>query len=268
MVQGRMAYQSFRKVLRVLDAFSVQARLLTVKELSDRTGLEISAVSRITKLLEAEGILERDLLTKRYGLGLKLWQLSLLSLSDHSVLGRLTAALDELAIRTGHTSYLAALDGAEMVFLSTRRGTSPLQVVVTPGERIWAHATAAGKAVLSRLPEEEVRALLPARLARYTPHTLRTIPALLRDLKQTRHRGYAVMHDEWSSGVTAIGVSVESRLGGRPVGISVGLPSFAATREVVESLGKLLVKTADAMRCEWRVDGEPHHGPARATGRH
>lgn len=263
-----MAYQSFRKVLRVLDAFSVQARLLTVKELAGRTGLEISAVSRITKLLEAEGFLERDALTKRYGLGLKLWQLGLLSVSDHSVLGRLTAALDELALRTGHTSYLGALDGAEMVFLSARRGTSPLQVVVTPGERIWAHATAAGKAVLSRLPEAEVRALLPVRLAGYTPQTLRTLPALLRDLKQTRQRGYGAMRDEWSFGVTAIGVAIDSRLGGRLVGISVALPSFAATQEVVEALGKLLVKTADAMRSEWRVDEEPPHGPARATDRH
>jgi DNA-binding IclR family transcriptional regulator len=65
--------------------------------------------------------------------------------------------------------------------------------VVTPGERIWAHATAAGKALLARLSDAELGRVLGARLPGYTRDTVRTLPALLRELATTRRRGWAVM---------------------------------------------------------------------------
>jgi DNA-binding IclR family transcriptional regulator len=242
-----MAYESSRKVLKLLDAFSAGERLLGVNDLAARTGLEVSAVSRIAKLLEADGYLERDLPTRRYGLGLKVYQLGVRYVSEHSVFGRLNGALDEIALRTGHTAYFGVLEGREMVFLATRQGTGPLRVIVTPGERIWAHATAAGKALLARSSDAEVRRRLGARLPGYTRQTLNALPALLRELKTTRSRGYAVMHEEWSPGVAAVGAAVELKLGTRPVGISIGLPSFEAGPEMVESLGHILVKTAETL---------------------
>jgi DNA-binding IclR family transcriptional regulator len=242
-----MAYESLRKVLRLLDAFTPGERLLGVNEFAVRTGLHASTVSRIARLLETDGYLERDPGTKRYRLGLKVYQLGVLYFSEHSVFGRLNAALDEIAIRTGHTAYLAVVEGRQVVFLSTRQGTGPLRVVVTPGERIWTHATAAGKALLARLPDAEVRRVLGARLPGYTRNTVRTLRALLRELAATRRRGYAVMHGEWVPGVSAVGAAVDVKLGARPVAISVGLPTFEATPEVVESLGQSLLKTVEAL---------------------
>jgi DNA-binding IclR family transcriptional regulator len=242
-----MAYESSRKVLKLLDAFSAGERLLGVNDLAARTKLDVSAVSRIARLLEADGYLERDPATRRYRLGLRVYQLGVLYLSEHSVFGRLNAALDEIAIRTGHTAYFGVLEGREMVFLATRQGTGPLRVVVTPGERIWAHATAAGKALLARASDAEVRRRLGARLPGYTGETVRTRAALLRELKVARTHGYALMREEWAPGVAAVGVAVDLKLGTRPVGISVGLPAFEASPEVVETLGKILVKTAETL---------------------
>ena len=242
-----MAYESSRKVLRLLDAFGAGESLLGVNELAARTKLDTSAVSRIAKLLDAEGFLERDPTTRRYRLGLKIYHLGVRYLSEHTVFGRLNVALDEIALRTGHTAYFGVLEGREMVFLATRPGTGALRVVVTPGERIWAHATAAGKALLARSSDAEVRQRLGARLAGYTAGTVRTLPTLLRELKLARARGYAVMNEEWAPGVAAVGAAVDLKLGARPVGISVGLPAFEATTDVVESLGKILVKSAESV---------------------
>src|SRR5688572_10904343 len=242
-----MAYESSRKILRLLDAFAAGESSLGVSELATRTTLDPSAVSRIARLLETDGYLERDPATRRYRLGLKIYQLGVRYLSEHSVFGRLNAALDEMAIRTGHTAYFGVLEGREMVFLATRQGTGPVRVVVTPGERIWAHATAAGKALLARSSDAEIRKQLGARLPGYTRLTITRLPALLRELKTACARGYAVMRDEWAPGVAAVGAAVDLRLGTRPVGISVGLPSFDAGPEVVEALGKILVKTAETL---------------------
>jgi DNA-binding IclR family transcriptional regulator len=206
-----------------------------------------SAVSRIARRLEGDGYLERDAATKRYGLGLKVYELGVRYHAEHSAFARLNAALDEIAIRTGHTAYFGVLEGREMIFLATRPGTGALQVVVTPGERIWAHATAAGKALLARRSDAELGRVLGARLPGYTRDTVRTLPALLRELATTRRRGWAVMRGEWAPGVAAVGAAVDVRLGARPVAISVGLPTFEATPEVLEALGQSLLKTAEGL---------------------
>ena len=70
-----MAYESSRKLLKLLDAFGAGESLLGVNELAVRTKLDTSAVSRIARLLETEGFLERDPATRRYRLGLKIYQL-------------------------------------------------------------------------------------------------------------------------------------------------------------------------------------------------
>jgi DNA-binding IclR family transcriptional regulator len=67
-----------------------------------------SAVSRIARRLEGDGYLERDAATKRYGLGLKVYELGVRYHAEHSAFARLNAALDEIAIRTGHTAYFGA----------------------------------------------------------------------------------------------------------------------------------------------------------------
>ncbi len=70
------------------------------------------------------------------------------------------------------------------------------------------------------------------------------MPALLRDLRVARRQGYAVMRDEWATGVASVGVATPVLLGPRPVAISIALPSFEATADTVETLGTMLVKTA------------------------
>src|SRR5688500_13965582 len=231
-----MAYESSRKILKLLDAVGAGERSLGVNDLAVRTKLDPSAVSRIARLLESDGYLERDPATRRYRLGLKGYQLGVRYLSEHSVFDRLNTALDEIVIRTGHTAYFGVLEERHMVFLATRQGTGPVRVAVTPGERIWAHATAAGKALLARSSDAEVRNPLGARLPGSSRLTITRRPTLCRGLRTARARGYAVMRDEWAPGVAAVGAAVDLRLGARPVGISVGLPSFDAGPEVVEAL--------------------------------
>jgi DNA-binding IclR family transcriptional regulator len=76
---------------------------------------------------------------------------------------------------------------------------------------------------------------------------VRTLPALLRELATTRRRGWVVMRGEWAPAVAAVGAAVDVRLGARPVAISVGLPTFEATPEVLEALGQSLLKTAEGL---------------------
>jgi DNA-binding IclR family transcriptional regulator len=142
---------------------------------------------------------------------------------------------------------MLVLSEGEVLVLRNIHGGYPVRFVVEPGRRLPIHSTAAGKALLARLSDSDVRRVLGVRLPAYTRATVRTLPALLRELRTTRRRGYAVMHGEWAPGVAAVGAAVDVKLGARPVAVSVALPTFEATPEVVGSLGHTLLKTVEAL---------------------
>ncbi|MDN4015192.1 IclR family transcriptional regulator C-terminal domain-containing protein, partial [Chryseobacterium gambrini] len=80
------------------------------------------------------------------------------------------------------------------------------------------HATAPGKAILSRLPEGRVDELLPSqKLPQLTENTI-TDPAVLReDLRRVGERGIAFDREEQEPGVRGIAAPLERRASG-PVG--------------------------------------------------
>ena len=73
-------------------------------------------------------------------------------------------ALARIAKATGHTGYVAILDGTDVLGLRMRPGSKPLRVVTSPGDRLPAFCSSTGRAMLARLDDETVRALYPAPL--------------------------------------------------------------------------------------------------------
>lgn len=77
------------------------------------------------------------------------------------------------------------------------------------GSYNYLHTTAAGKAILSQLPEESVDEIVERQgLAPGTEHALSERSALDRELEIVRDRGYAINEQEDESGVHAVAVPV------------------------------------------------------------
>jgi DNA-binding IclR family transcriptional regulator len=91
------------------------------------------------------------------------------------------------------------------------------------------HCSAAGKAVLAYLSEENVDAiLLNNRLIRYTDHTHARMADLKNDLRRVHQRGYAVDEQELEyglNGVAAPGISQDASVLGA-VGIAAPTQRF------------------------------------------
>jgi DNA-binding IclR family transcriptional regulator len=172
-------------------------------------------------------------------LGLRLYELGSLYLRGASLYGTAASALPELSQQSGHTSYLGVLDGQDMVTLEMCPGTNPLQVVVSPGERIPAHVAAGGKAVLASLPESRLIELYPRKLPRFTRATIPTLAALKAELEAVRRRGYAVANGEWTESIASVGVSLRGSPSDRPIGVSLAFPAYRVSRREVEDLAEL-----------------------------
>jgi DNA-binding IclR family transcriptional regulator len=84
----------------------------------------------------------------------------------------------------------------------------------------------------------EVERLVGRSFPPRTPHTLTRLDALLRDLEEVRHTGFALDREEHTLGISAAGVALADALG-NPIAISVPVPTQRFTgREgaIVETL--------------------------------
>src|SRR5581483_3097393 len=111
----------------------------------------------------------------------------------------------QLRNATGETVQLAVLDGREVVYIERLDSPHTLRLFLEVGRRNWAHCTGTGKCLLAYLPERTLDQLLAGwELKRRTPFTI-TDPQLLRkELKETRHRGWAQNLNESEEGVLSV----------------------------------------------------------------
>jgi DNA-binding IclR family transcriptional regulator len=193
--------------LKVLDAFGPDAPELRLTDISERVGISKSLAYRITSTLEASGYLARDPDTKRYRLGIRVFQLGIVA--EHSIDVRRIAqpALRQLAAETRETVGLIVRDMQGPICVDVIESPQGLRVFAQVGRRMPWHAGSSGKVILAYLPLAEQERILEAdRFEQFTPTTI-TDPNLLREtLEQIRRDGYYVgTHDldEHALGVAA-----------------------------------------------------------------
>ncbi|MGJ9404533.1 IclR family transcriptional regulator [Arthrobacter sp. KK5.5] len=218
------------RALAVLAAFDVENPLLTLSQLARRAGLPVATVYRLAGELEDGRFLDRDS-AGRYGLGVRLWEMGLLT----PVHGRLRETampfLLNLQYDCRETVQLAVCDGTDAIYIEklTSEISVPLQSRI--GARIPLHATGVGKALLAFSPEAFVDAILALPLTRYTPESITDRRTMLRQLAQTRQHGYAQSHQEYQLGSTSLAAPV---LVGGIVQAAIGIVSYGLRTDLAQ----------------------------------
>ena len=132
--------------------------------------------------------------------------------------------LRRLADITGETSNLGVLRGADVMCLINQEGHNVIGTFWGAGDRLPAHCTAIGKALLAELPPDERRELLGPNLTTLTPQSIATHKELNQALATVREQGYATTHGDAIYGLNAIAVTVGlPGRGGEPAAISISM---------------------------------------------
>ena len=141
-------------------------------------------------------------------------------------------AVNTLPTLRRDTVLLAALDGAEVLYLARHDGQQPIRLASDIGRRMPAVVTSLGKAMLAALPVDTLEELLDGMgpLPRPTKRSHRNVAELRRDLVRVRQRGYAVDDEQNTIGVTCLGVAIPGAV--RPAAVSTTLLSQRMTPEV------------------------------------
>jgi DNA-binding IclR family transcriptional regulator len=220
----------------ILRCFSADRHELTVTEVASLLSLPKSNVSRLLRAMRDAGLLETIGTSKRYRPGALMVELGQVYRRASSLLDRADAVVARVSAQVGHTGYVSARVGREVMALTDHPGTNVLRVASTIGRRLEAFASATGRTLLARLSDDEVRRLYPKPLVPPSATAPQTIDDLLARLAQVRRDGYAESNDEANRGVGGLAVAVGDPETGEEVSLCITFPVATITkaeREVI-----------------------------------
>jgi DNA-binding IclR family transcriptional regulator len=215
------------RALDILELFVAGPAELSAPEIVERTGLPRTSVHELLATLTDREYLLRDERTGTYRLGVRVLHLGNAYSSQFDLLSAANAAARSLVDRTGETASVAVLEGAHVFYLAKVEGRDNLRLPSSIGQRLPAHVTGLGKALLAALTDEQVTALYPDPddLPVMTENSIRTLPELLRDLERARARGGVAFEAEESTpNLRCAAAPVRDATGRVSAAISISVP--------------------------------------------
>jgi len=240
-----MKIQSVHRATRVLSLFSLNKPRLGISEISRALDLHKGTVQGLVRTLVQEGFLQQDSETRKYQLGPKIYELGVVLAGSLEVNQKASNPAHQLAKRTQHLVRIAILDNdSALITLDAYPRSLPF-LSRQFGPRAPLYCTAVGKALLAFLEQPEVDVYLEqTELTPYTANTLIQKDQLLRDLEETRQRGYSINREEHLLSRSAVGAPIFERRGRLSASMSlVGYPSYILGKHM-ESLAKEVMNTA------------------------
>jgi len=217
--------------IEILRCFAPHRPEISNADVIRLTGKPKSSTSRLLRQLKECGLLEQDVLTRRYRPGLLVFELGRLHRTQNDFMALTEQRLRAVCASTGHTGYISVLDGAEQVVLRVVPGSNPLQVVTPPGVRAPAFATSNGRAMLARLSDADIRGRLPKPLPAISSSAPRNLAGLMARIAEIRRTGYSEASNESLPGVGSLGFALTRRDTNETIGVAVSYPSHLTSTE-------------------------------------
>ena len=180
---------------------------------------------------------------RRYSAGPGLQRLQA-SPGGFSLAERAAPLVRTLRVQLNETTSFFVRSEWDVEAIITETSEQALRYSITTGARRPMHALAAGKALLARLPDDELdRYFSETEREKFTPSTITAEKALRKDIAEVRRTGFAVTDEEYSLGIRGIGRVVT--IGGEAVGsLSVGIPKARFDEATKGRAMDLLERTA------------------------
>jgi DNA-binding IclR family transcriptional regulator len=260
--QARGSSQTADRALSLLKIVAVASGDgMRLSDIASQANFDRATTHRLLASLMRHGLVEQDLDSKRYRLGLELFALAAAASNRYDVTEVARAALHRLSKLTGDTSFFCLRSGNDLFCIDVETGSYPIKTLpLDIGSKRPLGLGSAGVAALAHMPESEIAAVLARhgnRLAAAAGVSVEAFEALI---ARARMLGYAVIAEDPQRLMIGVAVALINRRG-RPQGtLSVtGLSDrMAAERE--SEIAALLVAEARAVEdAMWHRPDDTRH---------
>ncbi len=218
--------QVIERMFALMDVLASREEPVSLKEISEKTGLHPSTTHRILNDLAIGRYVDRPE-AGSYRLGMRLLELGNLVKGRLNVRDAALAPMRELHKLIQQPVNLSMRQGDEIVYIerafSERSG---MQVVRAIGGRAPLHLTSVGKLFLAADDPQRVRAYATRTgLAGHTKNSITQLPVLERELSKVRQYGNARDNEELELGVRCMAAGIYDDQSRLVAGLSISAPA-------------------------------------------
>ena len=240
MAEETEGVRSIRRALDILSLLTDDTPAISIRDITEATGLPKTTALRLVHTLEHNGLLWAT--AGGYMAGPGLWRWAYLARQSWQLPPETQALMRELGTRHTETVNLYVLRDVCRVCVAQQESPRPLRHVVGVGDELPLWAGASSKVLLRDAPD----ALL-ARIARRSPYGEGHAATLREWIIQAALDGYAVSHGEREEGLSAVAVPVTGRSGGVVAALALSGPTLRFTAGRVAEFAADLVQAGARM---------------------
>ena len=237
---------SVKKGASIIEAFVSNQRDWSILELSERLGMPQPTIHHFLSSFRDLGWVVQDRQTKRYRLGVKLWEIGCSAINFREVTESARPHLAKLVDDCGETAHLGLIapeDPGMVVYVDRVDSQQPVRIVTMIGSRAPSHSSAMGKAILAH-NDDLSASVLSQPLEQVTAFTITDPKLLWEDFRLTRERGYSLGRGEFAGEMIGIAAPVFDHVGNVTVGVGIWAPAMRLTPEKVERSAPMVVDAA------------------------
>ncbi len=218
--------QVIERMFALIDVLASREEAISLKEISEKTGLHPSTTHRILNDLATGRFVDRPQ-PGSYRLGMRLLELGNLVKSRLNVRDAALLPMRDLHKLIQQPVNLSVRQGDEIIYVERAYSErSGMQVVRAIGGRAPLHLTSVGKLFLAADDPLRVRAYATRTgLTGHTKNSLTQLPVLERDLSRVRQYGVARDNEELELGVRCMAAGIYDDQGRLIAGLSISAPA-------------------------------------------
>jgi len=221
---------------------------MSLAELSAESGLANSTTHRLLVSMKHLDYVEYDAVLGLWSVGIKAFSVGNAYLRKRDFVAQARPYMRELVAETGETSNIAILKGDKHVFVGQVECSEVMRMVVQIGSEGHLHAAGVGKALLSALPEDEVRGIAERTgLLKLSDKTITTVTALLKELVKVRQQKYSFDDEEQTNGLRCIASNIYNEHREAIAAVSISGPAVRLSDDRIEFLADTVKKKAEAI---------------------
>jgi DNA-binding IclR family transcriptional regulator len=247
--EGSRKYASpaVNRALDILEFMSTNPRPYGATELSRCLKIPKNTVFRILRSLSDREYAIQDPVTGEYQLSTRVFTLGMSLYTRFELRQRARPHLEWLCRETAETCQIQIPHGDKVLVLDTISPEVQFYLRVVPGGLLYYHPNAFGKVIVAFMPEEEVRQILPPKMAGLTPKTLLLRSKLMKQCETIRRTGLAYDDEEYTRGIFCIGAPVFGAEGKIAAGLGItALKSWF-------DLARISVYEQEVLKCAYHV---------------